>query len=116
MEKRKVHFDIIIPDEFDMGDVTIFKSLPNKKKEELHPKNIEEFEHSVDTCPSDDESDDDSDDPDYIPGIDEDDCDPYEYTPLTDAEKDLLQEELENLVADQGLALDIEWDKYNQDN
>lgn len=107
--KRKVHFDIIIPDEFDMGNVTIFKSLPGKKREELHPNNIEDF----DTCSSDDESD---DDPDFIPEIDEEDCDPYEYTPLTDKEKDLLQEELENLIADQDLELDIEWDKYNQDN
>ena len=105
MEKRKVHFDIIIPDEFDMGEVTIFKSLPNKKREELHPKNIEDY----DTCPSDD------DDPDYIPGIDSDE-DPYEYTPLTDKEKDALQEELENLIADQDLELDIEWDEYKQNN
>jgi hypothetical protein len=81
MQKRKVHFDIVIPDELD-------------------------------TCPSDDESD----DPDFIPGIDEEDCDPYEYTPLTDAEKDALQLELEQLVEDQDLELDIEWDNYNQNN
>ena len=105
MEKRKVHFDIIIPDEFDMGEVTIFKSLPNKKREEMHPKNIEDYD-----------TDDESDDPDFVPGIDSDeDTDPYEYTPLTDKEKDALQEELENLIADQDLELDIEWAKYNQD-
>ena len=68
MEKRKVHFDIVIPDELDMGNVTIFKSLPNKKREEMHPKNIEDY----DTCPSDD-------DPDFVPGIDSDDDPTIEF-------------------------------------
>ena len=70
MDKRKVHFDIVIPEEFDIGEVIIFKNLATKKREEQHPNFVEDFEHGYDTGPEDE---DDCDDPDYMPGIDEDD-------------------------------------------
>ncbi len=116
MDKRKVHFDIIIPEEFDIGEVIIYKNLTNKKREEMHPNFVEDFELGYNTGPEDD--DDDDDDPDYMPGIDEDDedPDPYEFAPLTEDEKAILKEELKNLVLDQESELELEWQEYQNEN
>ena len=96
-EKRKVHFDIVIPEEFDIGEIVIYK-----REEELRPKAFEDFE------------DDDGDDPDYVP---EDDGEPdiYEDTPLTEEEKEALQQELENLIEDQQKELDLEWQEFKNE-
>lgn len=118
-DKRKVHFDIIIPEEFDIGEVIIYKNLTNKKREEMHPSLIEDFEHGYNTCPEEDEEDDDDDDPDWQPGIDEDDesePDPYEHTPLTEDEKAMLKQELKNLILDQELDLELEWEEYKNED
>jgi len=113
--KRKVHFDIIIPDELDIGEVIIYKSLPDKKREEMHPGLIEDFEHGYNTGPEDE---DDDDDPEYMPGIDDDDeePDPYEFAPLTEDEKAMLKQELKNLVLDQESELELEWQEYNEED
>mgnify|MGYP003681325447 CR=1 FL=1 len=117
MEKRKVHFDIIIPNELDIGEVIIYKSLPDKKREEMHPGLIEDFEHGYNTCPEDEDCD-DHDDPDWQPGIDEsdEDPDPYEFAPLTEDEKAMLKQELQNLILDQECDLDLEWQEYQNEN
>ena len=117
-DKRKVHFDIIIPDELDIGEVIIYKSLPNKKREEMHPNLIEDFEHGYDTCPEEDEEEeDDCDDPDWSPCIDEDEePDPYELAPLTEDEKAMLKQELKNLILDQESELELEWEEYQNDD
>jgi len=115
-QKRKVHFDIIIPHEVDIGEVIVYKSLPNKKREEMHPGLIEDFEHGYDTGPEDDD-DCDYDDPDWHPGIDEEDePDPYEHTPLTEDEKAMLKEELKNLILDQETELELEWEEYQNED
>jgi len=116
-DKRKVHFDIIIPEEFDIGEVIIYKNLTNKKREEMHPSLIEDFEHGYNTCPEDDEEEEDED-PDWKPGIDEDDeePDPYEFAPLTEDEKAKLKEELKNLILDQESELELEWEEYQNED
>ena len=118
MDKRKVHFDIIIPNELDIGEVIVYKSLPNAKREAMHPNFVEDFEHGYDTGPEDEDCD-DHDDPDYMPGIDEDDeePDPYEFAPLTEDEKAILKQELKNLILDQESELELEWEEYqNEEN
>ena len=94
-EKRKVHFDIVIPEEFEIGEIVVYK-----REEEFRPKAFE------------DESD--GDDSDYVP---EDDGEPdiYEDTPLTKEEKEDLQQELENLIEDQEKELDLEWQEFKNE-
>ena len=87
---KKVDFTIIIPEGIEIGDVEVYQvASDGKAVNEFRPSRV------------DSDWDTDEEDPDYIPGIDSDDEDPYEGLPFTDAEKQELRDELANLLIEQ---------------
>lgn len=98
-ERPKVSFKVIIPENFEIDNVEIFRKIKGNEDEleQLEAQDIEEY--------------DSEDDSDYYPvSSDEDDSDddPYEYAELSEKDKAKLKKELQQLI------LDNEWEEFNQ--
>jgi len=88
---KKVNFKVIIPEDFEIETVKIFRKIKDSQE-------LEELE-SVDS---------DEDDSDYIPESSDDELDAYEYADLSDKDRKKLRKELQEII------LENEWFEFNQ--
>ena len=90
---KKVNFKVIIPEDFEIETVKIFRKIKDSQE-------LEELE-AVDS---------DEDDSDYIPesSDDDDELDAYEYAELSDKDRKKLRKELQQII------LENEWFEFNQ--
>lgn len=88
---KKVNFKVIIPEDFEIETVKIFRKIKDSQE-------LEELE-AVDS---------DEDDSDYIPESSDDELDAYEYAELSDKDRKRLRKELQEII------LENEWFEFNQ--
>ena len=88
---KKVNFKVIIPEDFEIETVKIFRKIKDSQE-------LEELE-AVDS---------DEDDSDYIPESSDDELDAYEYADLSDKDRKKLRKELQEII------LENEWFEFNQ--
>lgn len=93
---KKVNFKVIIPDDYEIETVKIFRKIKDSQDfEELEAQDSEDY-------------DSDEDDSDYIPESSDDELDAYEYAELSDKDRAKLRKELQQII------LDNEWYEFNQ--